>query len=116
MNASLQPGEYCFLASTGAMGAYGAGAAEVVREIVEHQTPRAKLTNDLLRLGDIERAITEWRSLLRQIVQSPDFDMERWKLLKKASEQCIKGVHSSASVPSPELLPAQLRRHPPFRG
>jgi superfamily II DNA/RNA helicase len=92
--------------------AYGAGAAEVIREIVEHQTARSKLINDLLRSGDIERALTEWRSLLRQIVQSPDFEMERWKLLQSAAERYVKAIQSSALTLFPPLLPAQMRRNP----
>ena len=59
--------------------AYGAGAAEVIRDVVENQTSRHKLVNELLRPGDIERAITEWRSLLRQIVHAPDYDWDRWR-------------------------------------
>ena len=71
--------------------AYGAGAAEVIREVVEQRTSWHKLVNELLRPGDIERAITEWRSLLRQIIQAPDYDWDRWRSLKA-------GFASSSSI------------------
>jgi hypothetical protein len=93
--------------------AYGAGAAEVIREVIENQTPRHKLVNKILRHGDIERAITEWRSLLRQIVQAPDCDWDRWRALKRMSEQFVNSIRSAALQPLPSLLPAQLKRYQP---
>jgi superfamily II DNA/RNA helicase len=91
--------------------AYGAGAAEVIREVVENQTPRHKLVNELLRHGDIERAITEWRSLLRQIVDAPDLAWERWNQLKRISERFVNSTRSAALLPLPMLLPAQMKRY-----
>ncbi len=91
--------------------AYGAGAAEVIREVVENQTPRHKLVNELLRQGDIERALTEWRSLLRQIVGAPDLDWERWQELKRMSDRFVNSTRSTALNPLPMLLPAQMKRY-----
>jgi superfamily II DNA/RNA helicase len=93
--------------------AYGAGAAEVIREVVENQTARHKLVNELLRYGDIERAITEWRSLLRQIVQAPDYSWDRWRTLKQKSEQFANSTGSATLQALPALLPAQLKRYQP---
>jgi superfamily II DNA/RNA helicase len=93
--------------------AYGAGAAEVIREVIENQTPRHKLVNELLRHGDIERAITEWRSLLRQIVQAPDYGWDRWRALKQRSEQFVNSTGSTTLLALPALLPAQLKRYQP---
>jgi superfamily II DNA/RNA helicase len=93
--------------------AYGAGAAEVIRDVVENQTSRHKLVNELLRHGDIERAITEWRSLLRQIAQAPDCDWDRWRALKRSAEQFVNSTRSTALQPLPLLLPAQLKRYQP---
>lgn len=90
---------------------YGAGAAEVIRDVVENQTPRHKLVNELLRHGDIERAITEWRSLLRQIVDAPDLGWERWRDLKRISERFVNSTRSTALMPLPTLLPAQMKRY-----
>jgi hypothetical protein len=94
--------------------AYGAGASEVVRAIVEEQTARHRFVNDSLRYGDIERAITEWRSLLRQIVNAPDYDWDRWRALKNASARYGTSTRSAAQQPLPLLLPAQMKRYHPI--
>src|ERR1043166_8591088 len=52
---------------------YGAGASEVVRELVADPRSKHKLVGDLLRHGDIERALVEWRSLLRRLVAAPPY-------------------------------------------
>jgi hypothetical protein len=51
---------------------YGPGAAEVVRSIVEHRIGSHRLLSETVRTGDIERAVLEWRSLLRHIAHAPD--------------------------------------------
>ena len=93
--------------------AYGAGASEVIRAIVEEQVPRHRLVNESLRYGDIERALTEWRSLLRQIVHTPDYDWDRWRALRKAAAQYVDSTRSPAQQPLPLLLPAQMNRYQP---
>jgi hypothetical protein len=69
---------------------YGAGASEVVREIVEHNISRTRLLNESLRQGDIERALIEWRSLLRHIVWAPPYPLIRWQALKTAAAQLLE--------------------------
>jgi hypothetical protein len=76
---------------------YGAGASEIVREIVVDARPRHKLTSELLRQGDIERALIEWRSLLRHIVAAPMHPLSRWKELKTAAKEL---VDKTASPPA----------------
>jgi superfamily II DNA/RNA helicase len=93
--------------------AYGAGASEVIRAIIEEQTPRHRLVNESLRHGDIERAITEWRSLLRQIIHAPDYDWERWRALKSTSARYVNSTRSAAQRPLPLLLPGQMKRYQP---
>jgi len=89
---------------------YGSGASEVIREIVANPAGRYKLTNDLLRSGDIERALMEWRSLLRHIVGAPNLDWDRWMKLKAAAAHFIETTSSPASLEFPPLLAAQQRR------
>jgi superfamily II DNA/RNA helicase len=89
---------------------YGAGASEVLREIVQHGTPKQRLASETLHLGDIDRAITEWRSLLRQIAQAPAFDWERWRLLQQAASAYIEQTPSPSKTAWPALLPAQMTR------
>ena len=88
---------------------YGAGAAEVVREIVENGSSKQKLLTESLRPGDIERALVEWRSLVRHIALAPDYENARWAALKAA---CAKFVEGAANVIPhlPALLPAQTQR------
>jgi superfamily II DNA/RNA helicase len=105
--------DYAGYLDMGVPPAYGAGAAEVIREVVENQTSQHKLVNELLRHGDIERTITEWRSLLRQIVQAPDFGWDRWRALKSIAEQFVNSTRSTVLQPLPTLLPAQLKRYQP---
>jgi hypothetical protein len=108
---SFQRADFAGYLEMGIPPAYGAGAAEVVRDVVENQTPRHKLVNELLRHGDIERALTEWRSLLRQIVDAPDLNWERWQDLKRMSERFLNSTRSAALTPLPMLLPAQMKRY-----
>ncbi len=77
---------------------YGAGASEVVRDLTEHHTPRIKLLTESLRQGDIERALIEWRSLLRHIVWAPDFEHTRWGELKAAAARFLE-ITSSPTAP-----------------
>ncbi len=89
---------------------YGSGASEVMREICENPGSRSKLTNDSLRPGDIERALMEWRSLLRHIVAAPHFAWDRWEQLKLAAAHYIETTKSPTVLDFPPLLAAQQRR------
>jgi superfamily II DNA/RNA helicase len=86
---------------------YGSGASEVIRELVTNPAARYRLTNESLRHGDIERALIEWRSLLRHIVGAPDLEWERWRALKKAAAHFIGNTSSPAAVEFPPLLASQ---------
>lgn len=89
---------------------YGSGASEVMRELVSDASSRYRLTNESLRHGDIERALMEWRSLLRHIVGAPVLDWERWVSLQKAAAHFIGNTSSPAAVEFPPLLASQQRR------
>ena len=86
---------------------YGSGASEVIRELVTNSTARYRLTNESLRHGDIERALMEWRSLLRHIVGAPDLDWERWRALQKLAAHFVGRTSSPAAVEFPPLLASQ---------
>jgi hypothetical protein len=81
---------------------YGAGAAEIVREITEHGTSIAKLQTETLRTGDIERALIEWRSVLRHIALAPDYEWDRWRELRRVAAHL---TDSNAQAKLPELPP-----------
>ncbi len=89
---------------------YGAGASEVIRELVADPRSKHTLTNELLRHGDIERALVEWRSLLRHIVLAPPYPLPRWNELKKAAGELIEKTVSPTVVDRAELFPVQQRR------
>ena len=89
---------------------YGSGASEVIRELVTNPSVRYRLTNESLRHGDIERALMEWRSLLRHIVGAPVLDWERWRALQKVAAHFIGSTTSPAAVDFPPLLASQQRR------
>ena len=89
---------------------YGSGAAEVMREVAQNPGAKSRLTSDSLRAGDIERALMEWRSLLRHIVHAPDLKWERWRELKAAAQHHVEKSTSPALAEFPPLLAAQQRR------
>jgi superfamily II DNA/RNA helicase len=89
---------------------YGSGASEVIRELVSNPSARYRLTNETLRHGDIERALMEWRSLLRHIVGAPSLDWERWRALQKLAAHFIGNTTSPAAVEFPPMLASQQRR------
>ena len=89
---------------------YGAGASEVIHELVADPRSKHKLVGDLLRHGDIERALVEWRSLLRRIVTAPPYPLPRWNELKRAAGELIEKTVSPTAVDLAGLLPVQQRR------
>jgi hypothetical protein len=89
---------------------YGSGASEVIREVVANPGSRYRLTTDALRSGDIERALMEWRSLLRHIVHAPELEWDRWRALKTAARHFIESTTSPALLEFPPLLAVQQQR------
>jgi hypothetical protein len=89
---------------------YGAGASEVMRELVADPRSKHKLIGNLLRHGDIERALVEWRSLLHRIVTAPAYPLPRWNELKRAAGELIEKTVSPTVIDLAGLLPVQQRR------
>ncbi len=106
-----QRGEYPGYLELGLPIAYGPGGSEVVRDVVAHQVPRHRLVSESVRPGDIERALTEWRSLLRQITQAPVYDWDRWLQLRDTASAYVHSTRSPARDPLPQLAPAQSQRY-----
>ena len=91
---------------------YGDGAAAAVTTWLQEPARRHKLLGETLRAGDVERAVTEWRSLLRQIATAPDLpDWPRWRELRAAARSRVAAAPASVVPVFPALLPAQLRRY-----
>ncbi len=89
---------------------YGAGASAVVREIVQSPSRRYRITSEFLRHGDIERALMEWRSILRHITHAPDLAWERWRELKRKVAALLGRTTSPTTLGFPPLLASQHRR------
>jgi len=106
-----QRGEYPGYLELGLPIAYGPGGSEVVRDVVAHQVPRHRLVSETVRPGDIERALTEWRSLLRQIAMAPEYDWDRWLQLREMAARYVHSTRSPARDPLPQLAPAQSQRY-----
>jgi hypothetical protein len=89
---------------------YGAGAELVVQSV--HKNPLAKYewVTDLLGAGDIDRAIIEWRSLLRQISHAPELDWPRWRAFQAMARAILAGTESPTLTDLPPLEYEQTRR------
>ena len=89
---------------------YGAGAEAVVQSV--HSDPAAKhaWVTDLLGAGDIDRAIIEWRSLLRQIAHAPELDWPRWRALQAMAGAILNQTESPTLTELPRLEYNQTRR------
>lgn len=89
---------------------YGSGAESVVAAV--HRSPAAKhaWVTQILGAGDIDRAIIEWRSLLRQISHAPALDWPRWAALQALAKQILKETESPTDTELPPLEYNQTRR------
>lgn len=89
---------------------YGSGAEAVVQSV--HQNPLNKHTwiTELLGPGDIDRAIIEWRSLLRQISHAPELDWPRWRAFQAMAKAILNETESPTLTELPKLEYHQTRR------
>ncbi|PHX94922.1 MAG: DEAD/DEAH box helicase, partial [Pedosphaera sp.] len=73
---------------------YGAGAEQIAADV--HKDPDGKngWTTDFLGIGDIDRMIIEWRSILRQVAHSPDLEWPRWQALKDRVKSILRETDS----------------------
>ncbi len=89
---------------------YGAGAEEIAADV--HRDPLGKngWTTDFLGIGDIDRMIIEWRSVLRQIAHAPDLEWPRWEALKDRAKSILRETDSPTLTDLPPLEYAQTKR------
>ena len=89
---------------------YGSGAEAVVQAV--HRNPLAKHAwiTDLLGVGDMDRVIIEWRSLLRQISHAPELDWPRWRALQAMAKTFLNETESPTVTSLPPLEFQQTRR------
>jgi hypothetical protein len=89
---------------------YGAGAEEIVASVHKDPLSKHRWISDLVGLGDIDRVIIEWRSLLRQIAHAPDLEWERWLALKELAKMILNETESPTLTELPPLDYHQTRR------
>ena len=99
--------------SRGLPSTYGEGAAEILFD------PGARKNlfkaDSELRMGDVERARLEWRSMLRHIAHAPDLNWDRWLALKAAAQSEVAKFPKEGSLDDlPPLTPRQQQRHKSF--
>ena len=94
---------------------YGDGAAEAVWTLLHEPNRKNNLLTETLRPGDLERALTEWRSVLRGLAAAPpDPELEtwdRWRDLRAAARRHLSAAPERVVPVHPTLLPAQTRRY-----
>ena len=88
---------------------YGEGASDLVREIQRDPAQGFRYVTDLIRPGDLERAVVEWRSLVRQIAAAPDYPWERWREFQDSARSIVHPLPASVAVVFPALSAAQRR-------
>lgn len=89
---------------------YGAGAEQVVASV--HKNPLSKhgWITDWLGAGDIDRAIIEWRSLLRQAAHAPALEWPRWTAFQEMARTILHETESPTLTDLPALEYHQTKR------
>ena len=89
---------------------YGWGAAEVAQSIHKNPLEKSRWVTEFLGTGDIDRAIIEWRSLLRRIAHSPALDWARWTGLQHLARTILQETESPTDTHLPPLDYQQTKR------
>lgn len=89
---------------------YGAGVEAVVQSIHKNPLNKHAWVTDLLGAGDIDRAIIEWRSLLRQIAHAPELEWPRWRAFQAMAKGILNETESPTLTELPPLEYQQTRR------
>jgi superfamily II DNA/RNA helicase len=89
---------------------YGAGAEEIAADV--HRDPYGKdgWATEFLGIGDIDRMIIEWRSILRQVAHAPDLEWPRWESLKDRAKSILRETDSPTLTDLPPLDYQQTKR------
>ena len=102
---------------------YGFGASEVIHALVEQKARRGELAaaSEFAGRGDIDRLLTEWRSLLRLVINTPARDLAnipapgasglavRWDDFRALCRTQL-GAHKAGAPPELPPLTAEQRR------
>lgn len=92
---------------------YGEGAAELVYNTSRQSSWKYQIVDDEIKTGDVERVILEWKSILRQIVNAPEFPWDRWLELQMHIRGQLQIVDQNRSILDiPQLTAKQRSRKP----
>ncbi len=68
---------------------FGEGTAEILRSYAQHGKTPQVAEADAPSRGDLERALMEWRSVLRLVAHGPGHPWERWQELRDAARRVL---------------------------
>jgi hypothetical protein len=89
---------------------YGAGVEQVVAAVHKNPLDKQRWVSAVLGDGDIDRAIIEWRSLLRQTVNASALDWARWTAFQAMARAILDETESPTLTELPALDFNQTRR------
>lgn len=89
---------------------YGSGAEQIVASVHQNPLNKSAWVTDWLGAGDIDRAIIEWRSLLRQVAHSPELDWPRWLAFRQLARAILNETASPTLTDLPPLEHRQTKR------
>lgn len=90
---------------------YGNGASERLQGLMLGDRRRAQVADETATVGDVNRLLVEWRSLLRQLAALPEFEgawNARRAALRDAARKWLDRLGPTRALPElPPLTPAQ---------
>lgn len=89
---------------------YGSGAEQVVAGVHKNPLSKHAWVTELLGVGDIDRIIIEWRSMMRQIAHAPDLEWTRWRELQMVAKNILHETESPTLTNLPPLEYHQTKR------
>ena len=89
---------------------YGAGAENIVAAVHKNPLDKTRWVTPFVGVGDIDRVIIEWRSLLRQAAHAPPLDWPRWTAFQALARAILNQTESPTLTELPPLEYAQTKR------
>lgn len=93
---------------TGLSEGYGEGTWEAIETFLS--SGMRGFTDVPVSLGDIERAILEWQSLLRHVIHAPPADTGRWEDFQNAAAAALREPKGKHTVDWANHLPLAYRQ------
>ncbi len=89
---------------------YGAGAENIVAAVHKNPLDKTRWVSPFVGVGDIDRVIIEWRSLLRQTAHAPPLEWPRWTAFQALARAILNQTESPTLTELPPLEYAQTKR------